>query len=105
VSNALVHGSDPVIVDLHDLGASVAIDVTNRGELPSDDTRLFEPFATKARERQGHLARRRGPGLGLGLYIVKQIARAHGGGIAATTPGEGWVRFRLSLPRRVSLAA
>ena len=50
--------------------------------------RLFERFA-------------RGPdsrGLGLGLYIARRVAEAHGGALTVeTAPGRG-TRFRLALP-------
>ena len=38
-------------------------------------------------------------GTGLGLYIVDQIARAHGGGVAAEARG-GRTVFTVRLPRR-----
>ena len=38
-------------------------------------------------------------GLGLGLYIVGQIAKAHGGTASATSSGAGVTEFRLSIPR------
>jgi two-component system OmpR family sensor kinase len=71
-------------------GRWVCITVSDQGPgIPPDmlDT-LFERFA-------------RGPGstgLGLGLYLARQIATAHGGTLEVTSkPGEG-TRFELSLP-------
>ena len=38
-------------------------------------------------------------GTGLGLFITRQIIRAHGGDITVTSrPGE-WVEFQFTLPR------
>jgi len=51
---------------------------------------MFDPFA-----RAGDVTNR--DGLGLGLYIVREITRAHGGTIAATSDSSG-TRFTLSLP-------
>ena len=39
--------------------------------------------------------------LGLGLYVVKEIVRAHDGQISATSSKEAGVKFSVSLPRRV----
>ena len=53
-------------------------------------SRLFEPFAR---------APGAAPGLGLGLYITREIVEAHGGRIAMTTArGEG-TAFTVHLPR------
>ena len=53
---------------------------------------LFDPFKRSA------IRNARNPGsMGLGLYIVDQVARAHGGQIRYE-PGEGEVIFVLSLP-------
>jgi signal transduction histidine kinase len=38
-------------------------------------------------------------GMGLGLYISRGIARAHGGDLAYEPAPEGGARFVLSLPR------
>ena len=54
---------------------------------------LFEPF------RRGVPGDRSPHGLGLGLYIVQQIVRAHGGTIEVeSTPEEG-TTFTVHLPR------
>jgi signal transduction histidine kinase len=53
---------------------------------------MFEPF------RQGTQPGARGSGLGLGLYIAREIARAHTGSIDARS-GDGTTTFTLRLPR------
>jgi two-component system sensor histidine kinase KdpD len=54
--------------------------------------RVFEKFYRRDTVRQ------RVPGSGLGLYIAREIARAHGGELEVhSTPGEG-AEFRLTLP-------
>jgi signal transduction histidine kinase len=54
----------------------------------------FEPF------RQGDTGpRRRSPGLGLGLAIVRSIVELHGGSVTATSEGDGrGAQFMVRLP-------
>lgn len=96
VANALRHGTDPIRVTPVDEGACVALEVVNRGEIPAElRPHVFEPFQTRDASA----------GTGLGLYIVSEIARGHGGELelVADTPGE--TRFRLRLPRGAPSAA
>jgi signal transduction histidine kinase len=91
VGNAVEHGSGPVVVRAHGCGGSVELRVWNEGDpIPAELLgSIFEPF-----ERCG----RHGRGLGLGLYIVREIARAHGGTVSvASTTGSG-TTFTLVLP-------
>lgn len=44
-------------------------------------------------------------GLGLGLYISRQIVELHGGEIAAEFPEDGGTRFIIKLPARAQVAA
>ncbi len=75
VGNALEHGSGVVQVEATGTHDRVTITVKNRGKeiSPAELARLFEPFRKR---EQGQT------GLGLGLFIVKAIAEAHGGSIA-----------------------
>lgn len=75
ISNAIHHGQDPIVVTACEADDHRAIitRVSNLGPPiePAMVPRLFEPFAHTGDEKKGSL--------GLGLYIVGQIARAHGG--------------------------
>lgn len=54
--------------------------------------------------RAGNTARRNISGLGIGLYIVREIIQRHGGTISfCSTEGQG-TTFKISLPRRTPLA-
>jgi signal transduction histidine kinase len=101
VTNALEHGHDPIRVDLVDEDATIAIEISNGGALPPETSaRLFKPFMHAAERRSGGRAH---DGLGLGLYIVSEIARAHGGKVEAHSE-DGTTRFRLRLPRALQTA-
>ena len=67
------------------------LSVTNEGpDIPPDAVaRLFAPFTRGAQSDQ--------KGLGLGLYIVSEIARAHGGHIDVTSAG-GQTCFAFRMP-------
>jgi signal transduction histidine kinase len=106
VGNALSHGTDPVVIEPIDNGDSITLAVQNGGEIPVHVLpRLFDPFVSAGGERRandsdarGGPDRRRG-NLGLGLYIVHEIAVAHRGTVTAESEG-GRTTFRLKLPRR-----
>ncbi|QRN96276.1 PAS domain-containing protein [Archangium violaceum] len=96
--NALDYSPEdtPVTLTLQDEGAGIRIEVGNRGEpIPAELLPvLFEPF--RRGELRGH---RRSSGLGLGLYIVQQIALAHAGTIEARSTREEGTVFTVRLPR------
>jgi PAS domain S-box-containing protein len=94
-SNAVQHSEpgSPVRLRLTGDEQRVAIEVRNEGEIPGDFLpRIFEPF------RSGRHRGKRGDGLGLGLFIARAIAGAHGGGIEVDS-SNGATMFRLVLPR------
>jgi len=102
VGNALLYGDPdrPITVEAVEAGdgATIHVDVHNHGapipeELQAD---LFNPFrrATFTEE-----TRKGGEGLGLGLYISRELVAAHGGTIdVRSAPGQG-TTFRVALPR------
>jgi two-component system sensor histidine kinase/response regulator len=102
LGNAIQHGHGEGVIRVHLDGQEaqrVLLSVTNPGEIPArlmGD--LFEPFRGR-----GEAGSERGGGLGLGLYIVQQLARAHGGQVLVTT-GSGSTCFTVELPRSVSRA-
>jgi len=93
LGNALVHGRDPVVVSMTDEADNVAIEVSNRGEISGDVLpHLFDPFGPSTPDT-------RRDGLGLGLYIVQQIAQGHGGHVAADSANDH-TTIAVRLPRR-----
>ena len=100
-SNAVRHGTPGSAVRIRLTGdeQQVAVEVHNHGTIPSEILpRIFEPF------RSGRHYTSRGDGLGLGLFIAKAIASAHGGGLDVDS-SDGATTFRLVLPRYVPSAA
>ena len=96
LGNALIYG-DPKQAIHVGLGTSpdgeVELSVRNGGEPipPSAMGRLFDPFvrSTNHSDRMG---------LGLGLYIASEIAKAHGGTLNVHS-NEEWTKFILRIPQ------
>jgi signal transduction histidine kinase len=103
LGNAIQHGDrhQPITITLDGTRADlVRLCISNGGAIPpSTRGRLFDPF----RGREGRAANE--SGLGLGLYIVKQIAVAHGGEASLDSSDPERTSFVLELPRKASLAA
>jgi phosphoserine phosphatase RsbU/P len=100
IGNAIAHGSTtgPVTVEAHDRGAVIDVDVHNQGPpIPPDQQHgLFDPF------RRGDRASRTRAtaGLGLGLYISRELVAAHGGTLAVSSSDDtAGTTFRVTLPK------
>lgn len=96
VANAIKYGAGkPIVVTVGTDGPNARVTVTDHGIgiAKEDIDRIFDRF-----ERA--VSMRHYGGLGLGLYIARGIAEAHGGKISVTSePGAG-SSFILSLPLR-----
>jgi signal transduction histidine kinase len=94
VSNAVDHGdpASPVRVELVGEPEHVVLRVRNEGPPVPPEVlgHLFEPFSRGPDEKS-----RKASGLGLGLYIAREIVRGHGGEIGASSEGETVVTVRL----------
>ena len=101
VVNALKYGlpDESVHIKLHCVDDDIRIEVRNTGTLPQTNEagELFEPLSQGAAERPDA----GDSSLGLGLYIVKEIVRAHGGEVDARSK-DGETVFTASLPRNSS---
>ena len=73
------------------------LEVVNAGT-PSSDEELRELFEPLRRGSTQAKSSSHDDGLGLGLFIVREIAKAHGGTVAARTEGASTV-FTVILPR------
>ena len=96
VGNAVHHGDPRVAIHVALDGTdpeSIALTVTNGGTIPpSLLPQLFSPFRGREREPGRH------QGLGLGLFIVQQIVRSHGGRVEVVSE-DGSTCFHVVLPR------
>lgn len=94
LGNALTHGlaDQPVSLTAHIDGEMLTILVANAGDAidPAARARLFEPFFREQADT-------RREGLGLGLYIASEIAKAHGGALTFTSH-DGETVFRFAMP-------
>ncbi|GAC1599831.1 MAG: hypothetical protein NVS3B2_01460 [Ramlibacter sp.] len=98
VGNAVAYGAPdaPVIVKSTITPEAVEICVHNEGPPipPSLQATLFDPMIRGS--GQGNR------GVGLGLFIVREIARAHDGSVGVHSTAQGGTTFTVRLPQRRS---
>jgi signal transduction histidine kinase len=97
LSNAAKYGypGTPITVTAEQREGEVLISVANQGEgvPPEDIPRLFSRFYRTSGARRGGM-----PGLGLGLFVSRELILAHGGRMwVESTPG-ATTTFRFTLP-------
>jgi signal transduction histidine kinase len=94
LGNAVTYGDqgEPIRVSAKSVEDSFELSVTNYGTPISEKAmqNLFKPFTRGDRPSQH--------GLGLGLYIAAEIARAHGGTLSVTSTDERTTFVRLLAP-------
>ena len=101
VINAITHGAPdaPVRVTVDCGESTILIEVSSEGPAIPGATleQIFEPLRRGAGSRDS-------AGLGLGLYIVSQIAKAHGGDAQASSNDQETI-FSVRLPRFPGISA
>lgn len=107
LDNAQIHGGGAIRVVVGPVpapgspgpatGAFIAVDDAGAGVPADQREQIFERFA------RGRAAGRRasGDGVGLGLALVSEHVRLHGGSVRVTDSPEGGARFVVELPRGV----
>jgi signal transduction histidine kinase len=93
LENARRHGAPPTRMHVRrvDGHAEITVQDAGPGVPPADQDRIFEPFY-----RSGNV--RDSSGTGLGLALVRQIARRHGGDVRCEQVRGGTSRFVVTLP-------
>lgn len=101
LSNALAYSPATTLVEVRwrEEGDAVCVDVSNEGPpIPGEQlARIFDPFRRAASPGARGRAQE---GLGLGLFIVRAIASAHGGDATVRSAPDEGTTFTLRLPRR-----
>jgi len=102
--NAVQHGEPGSTISLRAVGTAdgITLQVHNTGAAIPDEALplLFEPMVQASKAGSGS-GTRSSTSMGLGLYIVKEIARGHGGTIDVESSTEAGTTFTLHLPRNV----
>jgi PAS domain S-box-containing protein len=96
LSNAMKYGAgQPIKVTVEAAGDRAQLKVQDHGQgiEKADQARIFDRFERAA--SVGHF-----PGLGLGLYITKQVVEAHGGTIGVESEAAKGATFIVVLPLR-----
>lgn len=95
VGNAVKYGAPdaPIVVSWRGGAHEVVLEVRNRGRPipPEFLAHIFEPLTQVDPTRRG--------GVGLGLFITREIVKAHGGEVRATSSEADGTAFIVRLPR------
>lgn len=103
IANAIQHGSktDPITITVNGEEEMIVWTIHNHGDVIAPDKlrTIFDPtkrFALRTTNEGNHNQRN----LGLGLYITREIIRAHGGKIDITSSEADGTTFTIHLPRQ-----
>ena len=93
VGNAVKYTDEPVRISVRGNGSEAVVEVADRGPgiPPADRERIFQRFYRGATAAGTE-------GLGLGLSLVSEVVRWHGGTVSMDTAPEGGSLFRFTLP-------
>jgi signal transduction histidine kinase len=102
LGNALLYGhrASEVTVRLWSTPTQACFSVHNFGEpIPANEReRIFRPLERGLKQYEGR-PQREATGLGLGLYICREIVRSHGGQLVLESTAEAGTTFTVELPR------
>jgi signal transduction histidine kinase len=105
LANALLYGSPwtEVTVRMWSSPAEVCFSVHNFGEVipPEERERIFQPLERGA-QHAARIESREPTGLGLGLFICREIVLSHGGELTIDSTQEAGTTFSVRLPRNAS---
>jgi signal transduction histidine kinase len=99
LANAINHGApdQPVVLRIAEARGAAQLSVHNHGEpIPAEQLpTLFRPLQQSSSDR---LRRPGSSGMGLGLYIAREIATAHDGSIGVASDAASGTTFTVTLP-------
>jgi len=102
IGNAVQHGNghEPVHIGMSGGEHEVAIEVNNRGPVipPEKIATIFEPMVRIVSSTPADYTER--TSLGIGLFIAREIAQAHGGHIRVASNEADGTSFTVTIPRR-----
>jgi len=93
LDNALRHGADPVTISASRGHTKVEVSVRDHGSGIEEMDQMRQAFAPFYRTREAQ-----GPGLGLGLRVVRLLLELHRGGISIRNHPTGGLQVRFWLP-------
>ena len=103
ISNAIQHGKPEGAIQVIANGdeGAITFEVKNQAEQipPAKLRSLFDPVNSFAIRPPGERVLSRVQNLGLGLYVVREIVRAHEGEVSVSSTEEEGVTFSVKLPR------
>lgn len=101
VANAMQYGCEdgPVTVVAQAHGEEVVVRVHNEGPPVSEGSlkKIFDPLVRQPTQNSD----KHPTGLGLGLYIAREVVTAHGGTIAVASTRKEGTTFTMEIPRRI----
>lgn len=107
MENAVLHGGGRNVrasITTDEATATLAVEDDGPGIPEADRERVFAPFyrSTPSPGPAGQAERGAASGHGVGLALVRQVARHHGGDARCTASASGGSRFEITLPVRPS---
>ena len=103
ISNAIQHGKPEGAIQVALSGGphEVSFEVKNEAEVipPAKLRSLFDPVKSFAIRSASERIPSRVQNPGLGLYVVKEIVKAHNGNVTVTSSEADGVKFSVTLPR------
>ncbi len=107
LNNAVQHGdrSQPIAMAAQEAGPEVVLTIANAGRPIAADALqvIFEPLI-QAPSAVAEPHERSKTSMGLGLFIVREIVRGHGGAISVASSEAGGTVFTIRLPRSGAVA-
>lgn len=107
LNNAVQHGArgQPIVVRVRADGEHAVLTVQNSGRpIPPEALQvIFEPLV-QAQDAVAEPDERSKTSIGLGLFIVREIVRGHGGEVAVESSAATGTVFTVRLPRNVAAA-